>query len=130
MLAPEILKDLPAYFQTKELPSQSGLSNSTNRQLNEAARMEARSETFLKTDVIEKFDDLMAEIDDEIQRQEYFNATHPARSKFSPRHKRIPTFNFGSHIGEKQGERFSASTACSCIMLCSHYDIQRSDSAV
>ena len=50
---PSIFKDLTDYLQTNEPPSRPGLSNSTNRQLNEAARMEAQSETFLKTDMVE-----------------------------------------------------------------------------
>ena len=54
---PSIFEDLPDYFQTNKPPSRPGLSNSTNWLLNEAARMEARSETFLKTDMVENFED-------------------------------------------------------------------------
>ena len=54
------------------MPSRSVLSNSKSRQENEAARIEARSQVFLKADEVDDFEDFIAKIvDDDIQRQGY-----------------------------------------------------------
>ena len=68
---PSIFKDMPAYFQSNDAPARSGLSDSKSRHENEAARLEKRCESFLKTDVVENFDDLITKIDEDMNRQEY-----------------------------------------------------------
>ena len=62
---------MPAYCQSNDALARSGLSDSKSRLENEAARLEKRCENFLKTDMVENFDDLITKIDEDMNRQEY-----------------------------------------------------------
>ena len=76
--------------------------------------MEAQSETFLKTDMVENFDDLLAKIDDDIQRQKYLIQRTQQGVNLVPITKEFPLSilahilvknNLEKHIVEKQSPK-------------------------
>ena len=68
---PTIFTDLPSYYTYESKPRRSGLSSSTSRHENEAARLEDCCESFLSADKLKSFNDLMAKIAEELPRQKY-----------------------------------------------------------
>jgi len=68
---PSVFNNLPSYYTYKSVPRRSGQSSSSSRHENAAARLDERSESFMKADKIENFDDLIAKSSEELKRQSY-----------------------------------------------------------
>ena len=68
---PTIFTNLPSYFSYESELRRSGLSSSTSRHENEAARLEDCCESFLNADKLESFNNLMARIAEELPHQKY-----------------------------------------------------------
>ena len=68
---PSIFKDLPSYYTQNNHLVRSGLSRSSCRFKNEAARLEEQNEVFLNADKVESFKDLIEKLPEELHRQRY-----------------------------------------------------------
>ena len=64
-----IFTNSPSYYTYESEPRRSGLSSSTSRHENEAARLEDCCKSFLNADKPESFNNLMAKIAEELPRQ-------------------------------------------------------------
>ena len=68
---PSIFRDLPSCYTRNNHLVRSGLSTSSFRFENEAARLEEQNDVFLNADKVESFKDLIEKLPEELHRQRY-----------------------------------------------------------
>ena len=73
---PTLFSSLPSYYASKSIPQRSGLSASSSRRENEAARLDELSNAFLDADKIENFDDLITKVTKELQDHKHCHVLH------------------------------------------------------